>query len=70
MGGIRDPADCGPLLTRSERILSQAFHGEVHLGDVERLTKEQSRNLLLRCAVASGPDGVAPVCIIKQAKEV
>jgi hypothetical protein len=54
-------------VTAAERVLSDTCKAPVRLGQPERLTDEERRNIVLRCTVAEGPIGVPDSVIIKQA---
>src|SRR5688500_2645314 len=44
-----------PVVAAAARLLSEKFGREVSLGEVERLSEEDRRNLLLRVRDVSGP---------------
>ena len=55
------------LLTSAERVLAARWATRVRLGDVEQLSEERRRNLLLRCQVLDGPADAPTSLIVKRA---
>ncbi len=58
--------DFSGIVVAAEGILSEVFDGSVRIGDVERLSEEGRRNLLLRVVIDDAPDGAPASGIIKQ----
>lgn len=57
------------LLADAERILTDRFGKTVRLGEVQRISEERRRNLLLRCSVAQGPSSAPASVILKRARQ-
>ena len=50
----------GKLISRAEQVLAERWGTRVQLGNVQRLSEERRRNLLLRCQVLGGPADAPP----------
>jgi hypothetical protein len=61
---LENPEAFAPVLTAAQRLLSKAFHRDVRLGDVARLSDDERRNLLVRARDLAG--GSPATFIIKQ----
>lgn len=47
--GWRDKKAFDPFLTAAEQVLSTTLGSQIHINEIERLSKRGRRNLLLRC---------------------
>ncbi len=57
------------LIERAEVVLGQQWAAPVQLGEVERISEERRRNLLLRCRVLEGPTDAPASVILKRARQ-
>lgn len=59
-------ASFGPLLAKAQVLLSATLNTPIQLLNAERLTEDERRNIVLRCAVAGAPGEQRASVIIKQ----
>jgi ankyrin repeat protein len=57
------------LLRRVEQVLAARWNAPVRLGAVERMSKPERRNQLLRVQITQGPPAAPPWVIVKQAQQ-